>query len=85
MSIPSGSNSFPMAQKLEANGGNGGKVWDDGVHEGVSQIYIQEGDGGGIASIKFDYVKNGQPKAGSIHGDSYHNFTECVCLLTPFH
>ncbi|AEE33504.2 jacalin lectin-like protein [Arabidopsis thaliana] len=31
---------------------------------------------GRIASIKFDYVKNGQPKAGSTHGVSYHNFTE---------
>ncbi|CAD5315793.1 unnamed protein product [Arabidopsis thaliana] len=76
MATPSGSNPLPMADKLEAKGGNGGKIWDDGVHEGVSQIYIQEGSTGGIASIKFDYVKNGQPKAGSTHGNSYQNFTE---------
>ncbi|KAG2314047.1 hypothetical protein Bca52824_017169 [Brassica carinata] len=56
-----------MSQKLEARGGNGGKQWDDGAeHEGVSKIYIREGRDG-IESIKFDYVKNGEPKDGPIH------------------
>ncbi|KFK36248.1 hypothetical protein AALP_AA4G097400 [Arabis alpina] len=79
---PSDSSKFPIAQKLEANGGNGGKEWDDGAdHEGISQVYIREGCEG-IESIKFDYVKNGQPKAGPIHcgSASDHKFTECYDL-----
>ncbi|KAG7553483.1 Jacalin-like lectin domain [Arabidopsis thaliana x Arabidopsis arenosa] len=73
---PSDLDRFPMAQKLEPKGGNGGKEWDDGDdYEGVSQIYIREGCGG-IESIKFDYVKNGQPKDGPIHGGSGQSFTE---------
>lgn len=82
VSLVSDSNRFSMAKKLEAKGGNGGKEWDDGAnHEGVSQIYIREGCEG-IESIKFDYVKNGQPIAGPIHGGSPHNFTEWVSLQT---
>ncbi|KAF2594480.1 hypothetical protein F2Q70_00042793 [Brassica cretica] len=73
---PSDSNPFPMAQKLEAKGGNGGKEWDDGAdHEGVSKIYIREGSEG-IESIKFDYVKNGEPETGPIHGGLGQDFTD---------
>lgn len=67
-----------MAQKLEAKGGNGGKEWDDGAdHEGVSKIYIREGSEG-IESIKFDYVKNGEPETGPIHGGLGQDFTDSV-------
>ncbi|CAH2036460.1 unnamed protein product [Thlaspi arvense] len=77
---PSDPNRFPMVQKMEAKGGKGGKEWDDGAdHEGISQIYIREGSEG-IESIKFDYVKNGQPKAGPTHGCSGQSFTECFDL-----
>ncbi|KAL0696677.1 hypothetical protein Bca4012_063857 [Brassica carinata] len=77
---PSGSNPFPMAQKLEAKGGNGGKEWDDGAdHGGVSNIYIREGSEG-IESIKFDYVKNGELEAGPVHGVSDQSFTESFDL-----
>ncbi|CAF1712381.1 hypothetical protein Bca4012_008104 [Brassica carinata] len=69
-----------MPQKLEARGGNGGNQWDDGAeHEGVSKIYIREGRDG-IESIKFDYVKNGEPKDGPIHGSSGQSFTESFDL-----
>ncbi|KAJ0242245.1 Jacalin-like lectin domain-containing protein [Hirschfeldia incana] len=64
-----------MAQKVEAKGGTGGTEWDDGHHEGLSQIYIREGPEG-IESIKFDYVKNEEPKAGPIHGGSGQSLTE---------
>lgn len=74
-----------MAQKLEAKGGNGGKEWDDGAdHEGVSKIYIREGSEG-IESIKFDYVKNGEPEAGLIHGGSGQDFTDMVRFQTLIH
>ncbi|CAN6931291.1 unnamed protein product [Brassica oleracea] len=77
---PSDSNPFPMAQKLEAKGGNGGKEWDDGAdHEGVSKIYIREGSEG-IESIKFDYVKNGEPETGPIHGGLGQDFTDSFDL-----
>ncbi|KAJ4869247.1 Mannose-binding lectin superfamily protein [Raphanus sativus] len=53
---------------------------DDGAeHEGVSKIYIREGRDG-IESIKFDYVKNGEPKDGLIHGGSGQGFTESFDL-----
>ncbi|KAG5387902.1 hypothetical protein IGI04_029443 [Brassica rapa subsp. trilocularis] len=65
---------------MEARGGNGGNQWDDGAeHEGVSKIYIREGRNG-IESIKFDYVKNGEPKDGPIHGGSGQSFTESFDL-----
>nr|AAK82527.1 At1g52040/F5F19_10 [Arabidopsis thaliana] len=55
-------------QKLEAQGGKEGKEWDDGAeHDGVTKIYVAAG-GLGIEQIRFDYVKNGQPKEGSFHG-----------------
>ena len=74
-----------MPQKLEAKGGNGGKQWDDGAeNECVSKIYIREGRDG-IESIKFDYVKNGEPKDGPIHGGSGQSFTESVRRQTFFH
>lgn len=74
-----------MAQKLVAKGGTGGGTeWDDGHHEGISQIYIREGCEG-IESIKFDYVKNEEPKAGPIHGGSGQSFTESVRRQTFFH
>lgn len=74
-----------MPQKLEARGGNGGKQWDDGAeNECVSKIYIREGRDG-IESIKFDYVKNGEPKDGPIHGGSGQSFTESVHVQTLIH
>lgn len=54
--------------RMEAKGGNGGKEWDDGSdHEGVTKIHVRGGRKG-IQYIKFDYVKDGQPKDGPIHG-----------------
>lgn len=74
-----------MPQKFEARGGNGGNQWDDGAeHEGVSKIYIREGCDG-IESIKVDYVKNGEPKDGPIHGGSGQSFTESVHVQTLIH
>ncbi|CAA7036402.1 unnamed protein product [Microthlaspi erraticum] len=54
--------------KLEAKGGKGGNQWDDGVdHEGLTKIHVQGGPEG-IQFVKFDYVKNGQPKGGQVNG-----------------
>lgn len=51
-----------MAQKVVAQGGNGGSQWDDGSeHDAVTKIQVSAG-GKGIEYVKFDYVKNGQTK-----------------------
>ncbi|AEE33806.1 Mannose-binding lectin superfamily protein [Arabidopsis thaliana] len=54
--------------RLEAKGSKGGIQWDDGAdHEGITKIHVRGGFEG-IQYIKFDYVKSGQPKIGSVHG-----------------
>ncbi|ESQ30252.1 hypothetical protein EUTSA_v10011670mg [Eutrema salsugineum] len=72
------SNVFAIAQKLEAIGGKGGKLWDDGAdHDYVTKIYVHGGHEG-IHYIKFDYVKNGQSIDGTIHGGSADGFTQTL-------
>ena len=46
----------------------GGSAWDDGSdHDGVTKITVRTG-GVGVQYVKFDYVKAGQPKQGTLHG-----------------
>lgn len=71
-------------QKLEAQGGEGGNHWDDGAdHDGVMKIYVA-GGGLGIENIKFDYVKNGEPKEGSLHGVKARGFISTVRIAFSF-
>ncbi|KAF2585782.1 hypothetical protein F2Q70_00037159 [Brassica cretica] len=57
-----------MAQKVEAQGGNGGNQWDDGSeHEAVTKIQTAAG-GSGIQYVQFDYVKNGQTETAPLRG-----------------
>ncbi|KAF3527972.1 hypothetical protein DY000_02042772 [Brassica cretica] len=35
-----------MAQKVEAQGGLGGDVWDDGVYDGVRKVHVGQGQDG---------------------------------------
>ncbi|XP_010500804.1 PREDICTED: jacalin-related lectin 12-like [Camelina sativa] len=57
------SNAFGMTQRE-------GTKWDDGCdHDDVTKIYVVGGKYY-IQFIKIDYVKSGQPKNGSFHGDS---------------
>lgn len=49
-----------MAQKLDAQGGRGGELWDDGgVYENVKKVYVGQGDSG-VVYVKFDYEKDGK-------------------------
>ncbi|CAH8376562.1 unnamed protein product [Eruca vesicaria subsp. sativa] len=74
------SNGFTMAQKLEAIGGKGGKIWDDGAdHDNVAKVYIRGGHEG-IHYIKFDYVKAGKSINGTIHGGLADGFTQTLEL-----
>ncbi|ESQ30893.1 hypothetical protein EUTSA_v10011365mg [Eutrema salsugineum] len=62
--------------RLDANGGYGGKEWDDGAdHEGITKIYLRGGPEG-IQYIKFDYVKDGQQIYGQPHGGTGAGFTQ---------
>ncbi|CAE5962792.1 unnamed protein product [Arabidopsis arenosa] len=64
------------ASRLEAKGSKGGTQWDDGAdHEGITKIHVRGGFEG-IQYIKFDYVKSGQPKIGSVHGLSGRGFSQ---------
>ena len=66
--------------RLEAKGSKGGIQWDDGAdHEGITKIHVRGGFEG-IQYIKFDYVKSGQPKIGSVHGLSGRGFSQAVCI-----
>lgn len=69
-----------MTQRLDAKGSSIGKKWDDGSdHDDVTKIYVRGGNKA-IQYIYFDYVKNGKPKDGSIHGGSGKGFTQTVRL-----
>ncbi|CAA7018194.1 unnamed protein product [Microthlaspi erraticum] len=49
-------------------GGTRETEWDDGSdHDGVTKIYVRS-DATGIQLVKFDYVKDGKPKLGALHG-----------------
>ncbi|CAH8361444.1 unnamed protein product [Eruca vesicaria subsp. sativa] len=49
-----------MAQKLDAQGGRGGELWDDGgVYKNVKKVYVGQGDSG-VVYVKFDYEKDGK-------------------------
>ncbi|VYS48841.1 unnamed protein product [Arabidopsis thaliana] len=70
-----------MIRRLEAEGGHGGKEWDDGAdYENVTKIYVrtglERGQFDGIQYIYFDYIKNGQPNNGPYHGRKGEGFTE---------
>ena len=46
--------------KLEAQGGRGGDVWDDGgAYDNVKKVYVGQGDSG-VVYVKFDYEKDGK-------------------------
>ncbi|VVA93306.1 unnamed protein product [Arabis nemorensis] len=44
-------------KKLEAQGGQGGDKWDDGIYNGVRKVYVGR-DEACVTSIMFDYVKD---------------------------
>nr|BAH57171.1 AT3G16420 [Arabidopsis thaliana] len=57
-----------MAQKVEAQGGKGANLWDDGsTHDAVTKIQLAAGIDG-IQYVQFDYVKNGQPEQAPLRG-----------------
>ncbi|KAL9310136.1 putative jacalin-like lectin domain-containing protein [Arabidopsis thaliana] len=62
-----------MIQKLEAQGkkvleSESYLKWDDGSdHDDVIKIYVK-GNSEGINQIRFDYIKNGQPRYKPFHG-----------------
>ncbi|AEE75806.1 jasmonate inducible protein; myrosinase binding protein-like [Arabidopsis thaliana] len=57
-----------MAQKLVAQGGETGDVWDDGVYDNVTKVYVGQGQYG-IAFVKFEYANGSEVVVGDEHGE----------------
>jgi len=57
----------PPAEKLQAKGGDGGDLWDDGVFDGVKKIYVGQGENG-VSSVKFEYHQKNSVIAKDDHG-----------------
>jgi len=58
----------PTAEKLQAQGGNQGDSWDDGVFEGVRKLYVGQGKNC-VAFLKVVYDSNTQVVIGEDHGN----------------
>ncbi|CAH8307489.1 unnamed protein product [Eruca vesicaria subsp. sativa] len=58
---------IPPSEKLQAKGGNGGDLWDDGAFDGLKKIYVGQGQNG-VVSVKFEYYKNNSVVAKDDHG-----------------
>ncbi|KAL1200770.1 Jacalin-related lectin 32 [Cardamine amara subsp. amara] len=56
-----------MAEKVEAQGGVGGDVWDDGVHDGVRKVHVGQGQDG-VSFINAVYEKGSLEVEGGEHG-----------------
>lgn len=69
-----------MAQKFEAQGGVGGEVWDDGVHEGVRKVHVGQGQDG-VSFINVVYEKNSLEVEGGEHGKKSLLGFETVCIV----
>ncbi|KFK23599.1 hypothetical protein AALP_AAs50250U000100, partial [Arabis alpina] len=55
-------------EKIEAQGGEGGKSWDDGAFLNVKKIYIGQGEFG-VAAVKFEYENEAnEVVVGGEHG-----------------
>ncbi|KAG2318648.1 hypothetical protein Bca52824_011861 [Brassica carinata] len=57
----------PAIEKLQAKGGEGGDPWDDGVFNGVREIYVGQGVNG-VVAVKFVYGKDSHVANGDEHG-----------------
>lgn len=51
--------SSPPVYKLDAQGGTGGRVWDDGSYDGVKTLRICQ-DNARITYLEFEYEKGGK-------------------------
>ncbi|KNA14259.1 hypothetical protein SOVF_109120 isoform A [Spinacia oleracea] len=63
-------------------GGEGGKLWDDGVYSGVKKIILTRGDA--ISSIQIQYDQHGQPVWSSLHGIPYDACTYHIKIDYPY-
>lgn len=68
------------AKKLEAKGGDGGAMWDDGFYEDVRKVYVGQGDSG-VSFVKFEYANRKELVAGVGHGKMSILGTEEVFVL----
>ncbi|XP_010535270.1 PREDICTED: jacalin-related lectin 5-like [Tarenaya hassleriana] len=71
----------PPPVKLEAQGGNGGTIFDDGAFDGVKKVYIGQGDIG-VSYVKFEYEKSGNSETRE-HGEKTLLGTEEFAVEYP--
>ncbi|CAG7890082.1 unnamed protein product [Brassica rapa] len=58
-----------MAQKVEAQRGVEGDVWDDGFYDGVRKVHVGQGQDG-VSFINAVYEKGSQEVEGGEHGNT---------------
>ncbi|KAL1208670.1 Jacalin-related lectin 23 [Cardamine amara subsp. amara] len=59
-----------MSQKVVAQGGNGGVVWNDGLSKGVTKVQVGKDDSC-VTYVKFQYVKDSTVESHE-HGNISH-------------
>lgn len=57
-------------------GGNGGKLWDDGIFSGVKKIFLFKGEV--IYSIQIEYDRNGLSVVSARHGGGVEGSSHTV-------
>ena len=58
-----------QTKKLEAKGGDGGTLWDDGAFDGVRKVSVGQAQDG-IGAVKFVYNNGSSEVIGDEHGKS---------------
>lgn len=66
--------------KLDAQGGTGGRVWDDGSHDGVKTLRIGQ-DGSRITYLEFEYEKGGKSETLN-HGVKGQTPSEVIVVFS---
>ena len=59
-----------MDQKVEAQRGVEGDVWDDGFYDGIRKVHVGQGQDG-VSFINAVYEKDSQEVEGAEHGREY--------------
>lgn len=62
-------------------GGNGGKLWDDGIFSGVKKIFLFKGEA--IYSIQIEYDRNGLSVVSARHGGGVEGSSHTIIFQYP--
>ncbi|KAL9445950.1 hypothetical protein AB3S75_013766 [Citrus x aurantiifolia] len=62
-------------------GGNGGKLWDDGIFSGVKKIFLFKGEA--IYSVQIEYDRNGLSVVSARHGGGVEGSSHTIIFQYP--